>query len=82
MLVAVLSVYNPGEKKLHKQLEATKAKYWKFIKGLLETQNCIERLKKQRESFIAYTATILRYSLKTLDKLDIVEEAEVYKTAS
>jgi hypothetical protein len=71
-----------GEKKLREQLEAAEAEHRKFVEGLLETQNRVERLKKQRESFVARAAAMLRRGLKTLDELDAVEEAEAHEAAS
>lgn len=65
-----------GEKKLREQLEAAEAEQQKLLAGMVEVQNRVLRLKKQRESFVDRAASMLRRGLKSLEELDEVEEEE------
>lgn len=65
-----------GEKKLREQLEAAEADQRRLLESMIEVQNRVDRLKRQRDSFVDRAAAMLRRGLKSLDELEAVEEKE------
>ena len=64
------------ESKLDASLRKTQEEQQQLFSHLADLQAKILRLNKQREMFRARAAEMLRRSLKSLDELDAVEEAE------